>query len=107
VNAKARMTPTIIDVLDDMNLLEPHFRGPTWRPWRAVLRGIFSLSLLDAAELGLLQEFTDRKTLRPSLMRRSDVAPPSRTRPNGSLCHHEVDEGWAPVGRRDDRKTSC
>jgi hypothetical protein len=44
------MTPdsTIIDALDNPELFAPHFRGDTWRPWRAFLKALFALPLSDS-----------------------------------------------------------
>ena len=39
------MTPTIIEALDDNGLFAPHFRGDTWRAWRAFLAALFGLPL--------------------------------------------------------------
>jgi hypothetical protein len=36
---------TIIDVLADPVLFAPHFRGPSWNPWKVFLAALFSLPL--------------------------------------------------------------
>jgi hypothetical protein len=41
------MTPTIIEALDDPGLFAPHFRGGTWRAWRAFLAALFGLQMDD------------------------------------------------------------
>lgn len=38
---------SIIDFVDDANLLGPFFRGESWDRWRAVLRAAFALPLTD------------------------------------------------------------
>jgi hypothetical protein len=49
------MTATIIDFLDDPELLAGHFQGPSWNLWRVVLKAASGLPL-DAAELELFKE---------------------------------------------------
>jgi phage terminase large subunit-like protein len=53
------MTPTIIEALDDPGLFAPHFRGDTWRPWRAFLAALFGLPLSDD-QLALYRAHTGR-----------------------------------------------
>ena len=35
----------ILDALDNPNVFAPHFRGGTWRPWRAFLAALFALPM--------------------------------------------------------------
>jgi hypothetical protein len=37
----------IADALDDPALFGPWFYGPSWDPWRAVLKGAFAISMSD------------------------------------------------------------
>jgi hypothetical protein len=57
------MTPSIIQCLDDPNLFAPHFRGDSWRPWRAFLAALFGLPM-DADQLALYRAHTGRETAR-------------------------------------------
>ncbi|CAN2533038.1 hypothetical+protein [Methylocapsa aurea] len=41
----------ILDALDDPALFAPHFRGESWRPWRAFLTALFALPDEDGSEL--------------------------------------------------------
>ncbi len=49
----------ILAALDDPSLFGPHFRGDTWRPWRAFLAALFALEM-DAEALALYQAHTGR-----------------------------------------------
>lgn len=49
----------ILAALDDPALFAPHFKGGTWRPWRAFLAALFALPL-DADALALYQAHTGR-----------------------------------------------
>jgi hypothetical protein len=40
---------TLIEALDDPALFGPHFRGDSWKPWKAALAAIFALPMDDAA----------------------------------------------------------
>ncbi len=40
----------ILAALDDPALFAPHFRGDTWKPWRAFLAALFALPMDDAAQ---------------------------------------------------------
>jgi len=51
---------TILDALDDPNVFAPHFRGNTWRPWRAFLAALFALPMDDDA-LALYRAHTGRQ----------------------------------------------
>ena len=53
-------TLNILDALDDPNVFAPHFRGGTWRPWRAFLAALFALPM-DADALALYQAHTGRQ----------------------------------------------
>lgn len=66
----------IIEALDDPNLFEPWFRGPTWNPWRVVLKAIFALEMTDE-EKAFFRSIADRE-------------PPTEP----------VKEAWFIVGRR-------
>ncbi|MHC1947288.1 hypothetical protein IF803_23185 [Bradyrhizobium sp. UFLA06-06] len=66
----------IIEALDDPNLFEPWFRGPTWNPWRVVLKAIFALEMTDE-EKKFFRSIADRE-------------PPTEP----------VKEAWFIVGRR-------
>src|SRR5690242_18724229 len=35
----------LIEAMDDPNLFEPWFRGPTWHPWRTILKAANGLPL--------------------------------------------------------------
>ena len=52
---------TILQVLDDPNLFAPHFKGDTWRAWRAFLAALYALPMGDEA-LALYRHHTDRLT---------------------------------------------
>ena len=55
------MIPTdILAALDDPELFAPHFRGDTWRTWRAFLAALFALPMDDDA-LALFQAHTGRQ----------------------------------------------
>ncbi len=51
----------ILAALDDLALFAPHFRGATWKPWRAFLAALFALPLDDDA-LALFRAHTGRET---------------------------------------------
>ena len=40
---------SILEALDDPALFRPHFRGDTWKPWRAFLAALFGLPMDDDA----------------------------------------------------------
>ena len=50
----------ILEALDDEALFEPHFRGDTWRAWKAFLATLFGLPMGDEA-LALYQAHTGRQ----------------------------------------------
>ncbi len=50
---------TITDALDDPQLFGPWFLGPSWTPWRAVLKGAFALPM-DDEERSLFQLVAER-----------------------------------------------
>ncbi len=53
---------TILEALDDPNLLRPVFRDPaTWRAWRVVLKATFGLAM-EPAERELFSALTGRRT---------------------------------------------
>ncbi len=52
---------TLLDALDDPHLFAPHFRGDTWKAWRAFLAALFGLPMDDAA-LVLYRHHTGRET---------------------------------------------
>jgi hypothetical protein len=66
----------IIDALDDPDLFEPWFRGPTWFGWRVVLKAAFALPMTDD-EIAFFRTIAHRD-------------PPRR----------QVRELWCVVGRR-------
>jgi len=44
------MTPSILDAIDDTNLLGSRItQGASWRPWRAALAAMFGLGMDDIA----------------------------------------------------------
>lgn len=49
----------ILAALDDPALFAPHFRGDTWKPWRAFLAALFALPM-DEAALALYRAHTGR-----------------------------------------------
>jgi hypothetical protein len=49
------MSESIVDFLDDRELLATHFEGPSWARWRAVLKGAFALPM-TGAEIELFRE---------------------------------------------------
>src|SRR2546429_1888746 len=49
----------IIEAMDDPALFEPWFRGPTWNPWRVVLKAIFALPMSDE-ERAFFRSIADR-----------------------------------------------
>ena len=53
---------SIIDALDDPDLFAPHFKGTSWRAWRAFLAALFGLPLSDDAA-ALYRAQTGRETL--------------------------------------------
>jgi hypothetical protein len=52
---------SILDALDDAALFAPHFRGGTWKPWRAFLAALFGLPLSEP-ERGIFAACTGRTT---------------------------------------------
>ena len=50
---------SILEALDDPALFRPHFRGDTWKPWRAFLAALFGLPMDDDAAT-LYQHHTGR-----------------------------------------------
>ncbi len=51
----------ILAALDDPALFAPHFRGATWKPWRAFLAALFALPM-DNDALALFRAHTGRET---------------------------------------------
>lgn len=41
--------PTILETLSDVNLFAPHFKGPSWAGWKAMLGALFALPMNDDA----------------------------------------------------------
>jgi hypothetical protein len=41
--------PTILETLADVNLFAPHFKGPSWAGWKAMLGALFALPMNDDA----------------------------------------------------------
>ncbi len=39
----------ILEAMDDANVFAPHFKGPSWKPWKAALAAIFALPMDDEA----------------------------------------------------------
>ena len=39
----------ILQALDDPHIFAPHFRGSSWKPWKAALAAIFALPMDDEA----------------------------------------------------------
>jgi hypothetical protein len=52
--------PTLLEALDDPDLFAPHFRGDTWRAWRAFLAALFALPMDDYA-LSIYRAHTGRQ----------------------------------------------
>lgn len=52
---------SILDALDHPEIFGPHFRGNTWRAWRAFLAALFALPMDDEA-LALYRHHTGRTT---------------------------------------------
>jgi hypothetical protein len=52
---------TILDDFDNAELFGPHFRGDSWRPWRAFLAALFALEMTEA-ELEVYRHHTGRQT---------------------------------------------
>lgn len=50
---------TILAAMDDPQLFGPHFRGPSWAPWKAFLAAMFGLPMNEAA-LATYQHHTSR-----------------------------------------------
>jgi hypothetical protein len=50
----------IIQSMDDPALFQPWFQGPTWNPWRAILKGIYALSMSDE-ERAFFRRVADRE----------------------------------------------
>lgn len=61
VKTKAGAVPTIIQALDAADLFQPHFRGDTWKPWRAFLKALFALPM-EEDDLALYRAHTGRQT---------------------------------------------
>jgi hypothetical protein len=53
---------TILDDLDNEHIFAPHFRGDSWKPWRAFLAAMMALPM-DEDELALYQRHTGRTAL--------------------------------------------
>ncbi len=53
--------PNILQLLDHPEAFGPHFKGETWRAWRAFLAALFALPMDDEA-VGLYQRHTGRHT---------------------------------------------
>jgi len=51
----AQRTTSVIDFISDPNLLGPHFTGPSWDRWKAVLRAAFCLPMTER-DLQLFRE---------------------------------------------------
>jgi hypothetical protein len=51
----------ILQAMDDPALFAPHFRGPTWEPWRSWLAALFGLPM-TAGQLELYRAHTGRQT---------------------------------------------
>ncbi len=67
---------TIIDTLADKNLFQPWFAGPSWHPWRTILKAAFGLPMSDG-ERAFFRTIAERE-------------PPSQ----------QVRELWVIAGRR-------
>jgi hypothetical protein len=50
---------TILEAMEDAALFRPHFRGGTWKPWRAFMAALFALPLSEGA-LELYRRHTGR-----------------------------------------------
>lgn len=50
---------TILEALDDPDLFAPHFKGESWKAWRAFLAALFGLPM-DAEALEIYQRHTGR-----------------------------------------------
>jgi hypothetical protein len=72
----------LIQAMEDPNLFGPHFSGPSWANWRAVLKGAFSPASITDQERAVYVEATKRQRT-PSDLR----------------------ELWAIVGRRGGKDT--
>ena len=51
----------LLQALDDPNLFQPHFAGPSWAPWKTFLKVLFALPL-NEAELANYRRHTERLT---------------------------------------------
>jgi phage terminase large subunit-like protein len=51
---------SIIDALDDAALFRPWFEGPTWYPWRTILKGIYALPM-SGEERAFFRSVADRE----------------------------------------------
>jgi hypothetical protein len=49
-----------VSVIDFMNSL-PHFRGPSWAPWRTLLSALFALPM-SSADLETFRALTGRQS---------------------------------------------
>jgi hypothetical protein len=67
----------ILHALDDRNVFGPHFRGETWKAWRAFFAALFGLAMTDEQTM-IYKQHTGRST------------PPS------APCN----EAWLVIGRR-------
>jgi hypothetical protein len=52
---------TLIDFIDDPAILGPHFEGPSWDRWRAVLKATFALPMTER-DLALFREVAGDRT---------------------------------------------
>jgi hypothetical protein len=56
---RASAAPSIIDFISDRHLLGPHFDGPSWDRWRAVMRALFALPM-SSQDVALFREVAER-----------------------------------------------
>ena len=47
----------ILEAMDDPNVFAPHFKGPSWKPWKAALAAIFALPMDDDEALATYLEW--------------------------------------------------
>jgi hypothetical protein len=52
---------TILEAMDDPELFASHFRGESWKPWRAFLAALFGLPM-DEAQAAIYRHHTERQT---------------------------------------------
>lgn len=50
----------LLEAMDDQQLFGPHFEGPSWEPWKALLRVVFALPLSES-DLALFRAVTGRQ----------------------------------------------